>query len=337
MKMQIKIFVFMLSLLLLSSVVSAQQKITVVTPLTEVAEGLDLYAVAEIFRDFKSLEEFEEALNDPDVGVNNLDFDRDGYVDYIRVVEQVTEYKHLIILQAPFRYNEYQDIATIEIEKNGNRDYQMRIRGSALFYGPDYYVSFGIVRDYHWPIISWIFGPFYRPYRSAFYFGYYPHWWRPYRHVPVFDYHRRNAEHGRGEAYHRNRPHRFINPHEGDHRHFDDQRHENKNYSDPEPDRSDRYSNRQPAQRHERGTANPRMRTPNQKDGNRELNKTTRPDVRKDENIRRETRESTRPSIMKPPSSRNEDGKISRQKVEKRSTVANDSRIAAKEKRRSSR
>jgi hypothetical protein len=48
---------------LLSSKVFSQD-VTVVTPSSEAAEGLDLQAVAELFKDAKDLEEFEKSLND---------------------------------------------------------------------------------------------------------------------------------------------------------------------------------------------------------------------------------------------------------------------------------
>ncbi len=63
---------------------SAQEEITVVAPTSEAAEGLDLKAVSELFKDSENLEEFEKALNDPEVGINNLDLDENGEVDFIR-------------------------------------------------------------------------------------------------------------------------------------------------------------------------------------------------------------------------------------------------------------
>ena len=36
---------------------------------SEIAEGLDLKAVSEVFRDAKNLEEFEKSLNDPETGI----------------------------------------------------------------------------------------------------------------------------------------------------------------------------------------------------------------------------------------------------------------------------
>ncbi len=201
MRRQIIILVLTLLLFAISHFVSAQENITIVTPTSEVAEGLDLYAVAEIFKDSENLQEFENALNDPEIGINNLDLDGDGYVDYIRVVEQITDYTHVIILQVPLGEDEFQDIATIEIEKAGDDNYNMQVHGNEVIYGVDYYVSPVYVHIHNWPIITWIYRPFYRPYWSVFYFGYYPHWWKPYRPVAVHVYHTRTVRYTRRASF----------------------------------------------------------------------------------------------------------------------------------------
>ncbi|MFQ5866118.1 MAG: hypothetical protein ACE5IW_12915 [bacterium] len=183
-------------LLLLASycLVSAQEEVTVVAPTSEAAEGLDLKAVSELFKDSENLEEFEKALNDPDVGINNLDLDENGQVDFIRVVEEVAGDTHVIILQVPLAENEFQDVATIEVEKTGDDGYNMQVHGNEVIYGVDYYVVPTYVHIHTWPIIPWIYRPVYRPYRSVFYFGFYPRWWRPYRPVTLNVYRTRTVK-----------------------------------------------------------------------------------------------------------------------------------------------
>ena len=72
MKKQFITSAVLLLLLVGQSIAFAQKDITVTAPTSEAAEGLDLMAVGELFKDSKNLEEFEKALNDPKVGVNNL-------------------------------------------------------------------------------------------------------------------------------------------------------------------------------------------------------------------------------------------------------------------------
>jgi len=167
---------------------SFSQNVTVVAPTSAAAEGLNLQAVAELFKEAKDLESFEKQLNDPDIGINNLDLDDNGEVDFIRVVEETSDDVHVIILQVPLGGNDFQDVATIEVEKNSDQDYHMQICGNPVLYGPNYYIAPVRVHVYAWPIIPWIFRPLYRPYRSPFYFGYYPHWWRPWHPLATHTY-----------------------------------------------------------------------------------------------------------------------------------------------------
>ena len=76
------------------------------------------------------MEEFEKALNDEKQGINNLDLNEDGEVDYMKVDEIVEENTHLIILQVEIEENDFQDVATIEIEKNSEEDYSLQDVGS---------------------------------------------------------------------------------------------------------------------------------------------------------------------------------------------------------------
>ncbi len=172
----------------------AQEDVSIVAPTSEAAEGLDLHAVSEIFKDSENLEEFEKNLNNPEEGVNNLDLDDNGDVDFIRVVEEVADDTHVIILQAALGEDQFQDVATIELEKaDGDDAYNMQVHGNDDIYGEHYYVAPAHVHIHAWPVIRWIYRPVYRPYRSAFYFGFYPRYWRPYRPVTVNVYRTRTV------------------------------------------------------------------------------------------------------------------------------------------------
>ena len=138
------------------------------------------------------MEAFEKALNDPDTGINNLDLNDDGHADFIRVVEQSDGDARLIILQVPLAEDEFQDVATIEVEKSGDA-YNMQVHGNHIIYGHDYYVAPAHVHIHSWPIISWMWGPYYRPYHSVFRIGFYPRWYRTYRPVSLNVYRTRTV------------------------------------------------------------------------------------------------------------------------------------------------
>lgn len=212
MRRQISLFVSVFILLSVSYCAASQQNITIVTQNSRIADGLDLYAVAELFKDSENLEEFERALNDPELGINNLDLDGDGYVDYIRVVEQAVNDIRIVILQVALGHDEFQDVATIEVERTGINHYNVQIRGNEVIYGVDYYITPVYVHVQHihrWRIIPWMYRPMYRPYYSVFYFGYYPVWWRPYRPVVIHVYHHRTERYRERATFEHSREGRF--------------------------------------------------------------------------------------------------------------------------------
>jgi hypothetical protein len=110
-------------------------------PLTEAGEDLDLYGVLELFLVAEDLESFEKALNDPKSEVNNLDLDGNEEVDYVRVEEHVEGNTHVIVLQVPLGENDYQDMATIEIEKLDNGEYTLQAVGNEEIYGENFIVE----------------------------------------------------------------------------------------------------------------------------------------------------------------------------------------------------
>ena len=165
------------------SSLNAQDVTTVEAMNDDISNNLDLEAVANIFADSKNLEDFEKRLNDPEAHISNLDLNKDGYVDYLRIVEQAEDNTHLISIQAVLGDDLYQDVATIEVEKDHSTGKtHVQVVGDVYMYGPDYIIE--PVYVYRPVIFSWFWRPRYRLYCSAYYWGYYPpyyHYWHPFR------------------------------------------------------------------------------------------------------------------------------------------------------------
>lgn len=187
-------FVIAFAALTLSLVsVLAQDAVTVATPHSEAAAGLDLYAVAELFKSSENLEKFEQSLNDPQTGINNLDLDQNGQVDFIRVTEKTADDTHLIILQTPISESEFQDVATIAVERESGEKYNLHIQGDTVLYGANYYVvpannNFGA-----WNVVRWIFRPNYYAYVSPYGYRVLPRWWAVRRPVALNVYRARTV------------------------------------------------------------------------------------------------------------------------------------------------
>lgn len=180
------IYSIALTTLLTVSSLFAQDVTTVRANNSDISDNLDLRAVASIFGDSKDLEDFERRLNDPDVQISNLDLNRDGRVDYLRVIEAVEGNTHLIILQSVLGADTFQDVATVEVERDRNNNVQVQVVGDVYMYGPNYiYEPVYVHRPIIWDVF-WVSS--YRPYYSPWYWGYYPTYytyWAPY---PIYRY-----------------------------------------------------------------------------------------------------------------------------------------------------
>ena len=179
-------FVIALASLTLGLVsVPAQDGVITVTPNSEAAAGLDLYAVAELLKNSETLEKFEQSLNDPQTGLNNLDLDQNGQVDFIRVTEKVADNTHLIILQTPITESEFQDVATIAVDRESGEKYHLHIQGDTVLYGANYYVVPANNNFSGWNVVRWIFRPNYRAYVSPYSYTVLPRWWRVRRPIDL--------------------------------------------------------------------------------------------------------------------------------------------------------
>jgi hypothetical protein len=187
-------FVMALVILSLAALsVLAQDSSAATTVDSEAAGGLDLHAVAELFKDAENLEKFEHALNDSETGVNNLDLNKDDHVDFIRVTEKVADDTHLIVLQALLGEDEFQDVATIAVEREPGEKYNLQVQGDTVIYGANYYVVPANNNFSAWNIVRGLFRPNYHPYVSTFSYRVLPSWWVARRPVLLSAYRTRTG------------------------------------------------------------------------------------------------------------------------------------------------
>jgi hypothetical protein len=152
----------------------------------DISDNLDLRAVADIFGDSRNLADFERRLNDPEFQISNLDLNDDNEVDYLRVIETVESNIHVVIIQSVLARDVYQDVATIDIERNQSNKIQVQIVGNEYMYGPNYIYE---PVYYSTPVIYASFWSYnYRPYVSNWYWNYYPTYYTAWNPYPVFRY-----------------------------------------------------------------------------------------------------------------------------------------------------
>jgi hypothetical protein len=153
---------------------------------SEISANLDLRAVASIFGDSRNLQDFEHRLNDPKLKISNLDLNDDNQVDYLRVMESVENGTHVIILQSILDFDLFQDIATIEIEKNNYNQVNIQVVGNHFLFGknciyePVFYTTPQIYTTF------WMSN--YRPYASTWRWNNYPSYYYAWNPFSVYRY-----------------------------------------------------------------------------------------------------------------------------------------------------
>jgi hypothetical protein len=163
---------------------------------TEAADGLDLKALAAMLKGVKDGEDLERQLNQEN-GINNLDLNEDGKVDFIKVTEFGEPKKSLgySLTTEPVK-GEEQEIATIQITNEGETA-NVEVSGNQQIYGSGhhYHSSPGIGT---WLLLGYMMGGNYSFYRSPYYYGYYPRYYRPYSPIS------RSSYYSRSSAYYKN-------------------------------------------------------------------------------------------------------------------------------------
>lgn len=164
----------------------AQNHRTIVAYDPEIASQLDLKAVISIFGDSRNLFEFEQKLNDPRIQISNLDLNADQKVDYLRVIESVDYNTHVVLIQAILGRNSFQDVATIDIEKDNYNNIHVQIIGNEFLYGQNFIYE---PVYYRTPAIyASIYINNYRPYYSAWNWNYYPSYYVAWHPIATYNY-----------------------------------------------------------------------------------------------------------------------------------------------------
>jgi hypothetical protein len=182
-------------------------------------DNLNLYAVMKLFQECETLEGFERQLNDENSRINNLDLNNDGYVDYVRVIDNQDRNIHYIVMQVAINARENQDVAVFTVIRETNGQVQIQLVGDEALYGRNYIIEpiYGetpnpgyahnarvvngqrvivnhttSVEIASWPLIRFIFLPTYVVWHSPWYYCYYPsywHEWSPFSWHYYYGYH----------------------------------------------------------------------------------------------------------------------------------------------------
>ena len=164
-----------------TTVTTPKPKTTTVTTVTVTSYNddwsfyLDLNAVAAAFAEARNVQEFEQLLNSSKYMINNLDLNRDGWIDYLRVIETHRGVYHTLLIQACLAPSVYQDVATLVAEHRPNALY-VEVVGDRWLYGPNYIVRPVFIKR---PPLWDVFGrPQYVAWTSPYYYNYWPSYYQ---------------------------------------------------------------------------------------------------------------------------------------------------------------
>jgi hypothetical protein len=139
-------------------------------------DNLDLQRVGNVIQRSKSPQEFETYLNEPG-GINNLDLNGDGYVDYISVDEfqDRDDYSRGLSFYTSYGPDQRQELGNVvfyrdELNYPGAR---VLVTGNNQIYGDNHYYETNWL-DRTLAIASALFAPRTNYYRSPYYYNNYP-------------------------------------------------------------------------------------------------------------------------------------------------------------------
>lgn len=159
-------------------------------------DNFDLERVGNLLERSNSPEEFERYLNSDD-GINNLDLNGDGYVDYISVDEYRDrgENERGLSLYSRYGENNVQELGTVLFYRDDNRSPGARLllTGNEQLYGDNRYYETNWL-DKTIGIVSQLFGQRDNYYRSPYSYNNYPDYYQSYQVIETPVYRSRIAQ-----------------------------------------------------------------------------------------------------------------------------------------------
>ncbi|MDR3678503.1 MAG: hypothetical protein P4L41_00965 [Flavipsychrobacter sp.] len=153
--------------------------------------GFDVSKLAPFVKTSTDPATLEKAINDPNNHINDLDLDKDGNVDYVKVVEKANNKLDIV---DDVSKDQSVTVASINIQPAAdNRTADMQIQGNPTYVSQPYYHSSFTFTDFL--LLSYFLRP--HPYYMPMYhYGYYPSYYRPYRTTVTRTYRTTNNNYG---------------------------------------------------------------------------------------------------------------------------------------------
>jgi hypothetical protein len=143
--------------------------------------GFDVNKLAQLIKTSTDPQTLEKAINNPDNKINNLDLDKDGNIDYLKVEEPD---KNRLNVVDDVSDADSVTVARIKIDPTQNNTADLSIQGNPTYVGYDnYYHSSFSLTDLL--LLSYFMRP-HSYYMPMYHYGYYPSYYSRVRTVSTF-------------------------------------------------------------------------------------------------------------------------------------------------------
>lgn len=131
--------------------------------------GFDVNKLAQVVKTSTDPQTLEKAINDPNNKINNLDLDKDGNIDYLKVEE--TDKNRLSVVDDVSNADSV-TVARIKIDPSANNTADLDVQGNPRYVGDNnYYHSSFSFTDFL--LLSYLMRP-HSYYMPMYHYGYYP-------------------------------------------------------------------------------------------------------------------------------------------------------------------
>ncbi|MDB5135703.1 MAG: hypothetical protein JWP37_2306 [Mucilaginibacter sp.] len=144
--------------------------------------GFDVNKLAQLVKTSTDPQTLEKAINDPNNHINNLDLDKDGNIDYLKVEEPD---KNRLNVVDDVSAADSVTVARINIQPNqDNNTADLNVQGNPDYAGPNnyYHSSFSLTDML---LLSYFMRP-HMYYMPMYHYGYYPSYYSHVRTVSTF-------------------------------------------------------------------------------------------------------------------------------------------------------
>jgi len=143
--------------------------------------GFDVNKLGELVKTSTDPQTLEKAINDPNNHINNLDLDKDGNIDYLKVEEPDKDELKVV---DDVSNSQSVTVASIKVNPTDNNTADLSIQGNTDYVGyNNYYHSSFSFTDFL--LMSYFLRP-HAYYVPMYHYGYYPHYYTRVRTVTNF-------------------------------------------------------------------------------------------------------------------------------------------------------